>query len=382
MKKVISVMLALCLMLSVLPSVFAQNPITVFVDSEQVVFDVEPVIENDRTLVPLRAIFEALGATVSWESTTRTAVAEKEDTVIRITIGEDKLYKNDEAVVLDAPARLISDRTLVPVRAISESFGAEVLWNGETRRIDISMQEKTEEPKAPQQTEGSKDSQQEEIIESKNPDGKGNNGYSFDELAPKDMEYLTTVCEEGNLIRYNFEQSAFPKNLFENNDNAVKGIRNQMPEMLEVPRNVWNMNVAAFIMKIQLDSESVYNMDEGMDETKLLEGYGAIAKQVNMTDEDVFEKINFTRIGSVPVLVITFRDTGNILACKYIGVAVAPENKIRYFTAETDVLDKEHLYFCEVVPDGRGTYTTMGFNVGEFIDLIEHVISNNITLNS
>ena len=69
--------------------------ITVFVDGEQINFDVDPVTENDRTLVPMRAIFEALGATVTWDETTQTAIAVKDVNTIKITIDSNIMYKNE-----------------------------------------------------------------------------------------------------------------------------------------------------------------------------------------------------------------------------------------------------------------------------------------------
>ena len=94
--------------------------ITVFVDGEQINFDVlDPVTENDRTLVPMRAIFEALGATVTWDETTQTARAVKDVNTIKITIDSNIMYKNEESIILDVPARMIEDRTLVPIRAVS-----------------------------------------------------------------------------------------------------------------------------------------------------------------------------------------------------------------------------------------------------------------------
>ncbi|MDO4562742.1 MAG: stalk domain-containing protein [Clostridia bacterium] len=97
----------------------------------------EPVIVNDRTLVPLRAIFETMGAEVNWDDATRTVTATRGGTTISLAIGSDQLYVNGEAKTIDTPAQLISERTMVPVRAIAESFGCEVDWNAGARRVYI-----------------------------------------------------------------------------------------------------------------------------------------------------------------------------------------------------------------------------------------------------
>lgn len=101
----------------------------------------EPVIVNDRTLVPLRAIFEAMGATVEWDDAAKTVTAVRGDTTISLAIGSDQLYVNGQAVTIDVPAQIINERTMVPVRAIAESFGCEVDWNDGARRVYIEEAE-------------------------------------------------------------------------------------------------------------------------------------------------------------------------------------------------------------------------------------------------
>ena len=92
--------------------------------------DTAPVIIGNRTMVPLRFIAEALGAEVSWNGETRTAIVNLDDTSLYITIGE-------LAPGMDAPAVIINERTMVPLRYISESLGTEVGWDPYTRMIDI-----------------------------------------------------------------------------------------------------------------------------------------------------------------------------------------------------------------------------------------------------
>lgn len=101
-------------------------------------FDVKPVLENDRTLVPLRGIFEALGAEVSWDDETWTVTAVRGDVTVRLTIGEKVLYRNGKAIEIDVPARLEGWRTLVPLRAVSEAFGSYVEWHDNARTVMIA----------------------------------------------------------------------------------------------------------------------------------------------------------------------------------------------------------------------------------------------------
>ena len=116
----------------------ASQSIGIVVDGEKLAFDTEPYIKSDRTLVPMRAIFEALGAEVSWDNETRTAIGVKGGVEVKITIGENVLYKNGEAIELDYAAEITNDRTMVPVRAISEAFGCTVTWNNEMKTVEVT----------------------------------------------------------------------------------------------------------------------------------------------------------------------------------------------------------------------------------------------------
>lgn len=138
MKRLLYVILTIAVLLSAATAFAYTDGITVLVDSEPVEFDVEPMIENDRVLVPLRAIFEALGAGVEWDGGNQTVTSVKDDITVTLTIGSDTLYKNDEAITLDAAACIVDDRTLVPTRAAAEAFGCDVQWDGETKTVIIT----------------------------------------------------------------------------------------------------------------------------------------------------------------------------------------------------------------------------------------------------
>ncbi|MDO4744619.1 MAG: stalk domain-containing protein, partial [Clostridia bacterium] len=121
------------------PSAPADDTIKVLLNGTAIDFqDVAPQIINSRTMVPLRAIFEALGASVEWDDATKTVTAVKGDVTIKMTIGASSFTRNDESVALDSPATIVDSRTLVPVRAIAESFGSEVGWDGATKTVTIT----------------------------------------------------------------------------------------------------------------------------------------------------------------------------------------------------------------------------------------------------
>jgi hypothetical protein len=89
-------------------------------------------------MVPMRAIFEALGANVNWEQKAQTVTSQKDGVEIKLTIGQHTAYKNGEALSLDSVPVIVSNRTLVPIRFVAESFGADVEWDGYNRTVTIS----------------------------------------------------------------------------------------------------------------------------------------------------------------------------------------------------------------------------------------------------
>jgi archaellum component FlaF (FlaF/FlaG flagellin family) len=94
-----------------------------------------PVNKDGRVLVPVSAIFSALGAEVTWDQTTRKITAVKGSTTIIMTIGNKTAYVNGTALTLDVPAQIIGNRTMVPVRFISEGLDLDVLWNAATQTV-------------------------------------------------------------------------------------------------------------------------------------------------------------------------------------------------------------------------------------------------------
>lgn len=137
MKKIISLIVALAVVIGAIPAMAEETPIKVVLDGNYIQFDVEPQMIDDRTMVPVRAIFTALGANVDWDELTNTVTSSKGDINISLTIDDKTLYKNGEAIELDVPAKLVDDRTLVPVRAISEAYGCQVDWNNGLNTVVI-----------------------------------------------------------------------------------------------------------------------------------------------------------------------------------------------------------------------------------------------------
>lgn len=133
MKKIMaSILLCSTLLLS---HAFA---IDLYVDGEKLAPETAPVMINNRTLVPLRCIFEALQAEVNWDNATKTATASKGDLTVSITINATTARINKDQVDLDTPAIIQNGSTMVPVRFVSEALNADVRWDGQTQTVYVS----------------------------------------------------------------------------------------------------------------------------------------------------------------------------------------------------------------------------------------------------
>ena len=116
-----------------------ERGLTVWLNRELLIFEGQPpILDNGRTLVPFRGIFEALGTNISWDSESQTVTAQRGMIVIQLTIGETTAYINKDAVELDVPAKIVNDRTLVPVRFVAESMNCIVEWDRVNLRVNIT----------------------------------------------------------------------------------------------------------------------------------------------------------------------------------------------------------------------------------------------------
>ena len=173
MKKIFSLIMAGAMSISIVGTAFAEMQIgktipEVYVNDREIAFqDQTPIIDVsvNRTMIPLRGVFEAMGASVRWDGEARTVTIDSYDNLTRLVleIGNPvmKVYtavtllKYDEAEFeLDAAPVIINNRTLVPLRAIGENMAADVEWDGETHTVTIHSKEykkflakKTEEAK-------------------------------------------------------------------------------------------------------------------------------------------------------------------------------------------------------------------------------------------
>ncbi|WP_135556759.1 RCC1 domain-containing protein [Paenibacillus cymbidii] len=116
------------------------DPLAVHVtlNGKALAFEQPPVIIGEKTMVPMRSIFTALGATIDWNDATRTVTAAKGERTVELTIGAGIAYVNGKPVELEQPATIVNDFTVVPVRFIGDALGTSVDWVGATRTVVLT----------------------------------------------------------------------------------------------------------------------------------------------------------------------------------------------------------------------------------------------------
>ncbi len=147
-------------------NVTVEKEITVNINGIQKSFSQKPFIINGSTIVPIRELSEALGATVSWEGNTQTVTILKNDITISLQIGKETAYVNEQKYILNVSPQLLNNTTIAPLRFVSESLGAGIEWNGETYSIDIHTEAtETITPEKPERAENSNEVKQFEPFE-------------------------------------------------------------------------------------------------------------------------------------------------------------------------------------------------------------------------
>jgi flagellar motor protein MotB len=118
--------------------VFVPANVKVYFNQGILAFEQEPVIVDGSTLVPLRAIIESLGGVASWDEDAQIITVVKDGKTIKMQIGNQNAYINNEPTIIDTAPMLVNGSTMIPTRFITETFAAKVNWNQDTRTISIN----------------------------------------------------------------------------------------------------------------------------------------------------------------------------------------------------------------------------------------------------
>lgn len=131
----------------------AASAISVTIDDVPLILDVEPAVINGRTLVPMRSIFEALGAEIEWDNMSKGITAYKDSKTINLYLDNTMAYINGSEYVLDAAPVSIEGRTMVPARFVAESLDCQVLWDNEKKCVSVYTGAEPSQTFSPQQEE-------------------------------------------------------------------------------------------------------------------------------------------------------------------------------------------------------------------------------------
>ncbi|HEY3314024.1 MAG TPA: copper amine oxidase N-terminal domain-containing protein [Bacillota bacterium] len=116
----------------------ASSGIRVLCDGVAVSFDTPPQVIAGRTMIPVRKVSEALGATVGWDDQTKSAIITLDNRVVKVTLNSTTAYVNGESATLDVPPQVVGGRTMVPLRFIGEALLAKIGWHGPSQTVSVS----------------------------------------------------------------------------------------------------------------------------------------------------------------------------------------------------------------------------------------------------
>ena len=350
MKKIISLLLIFTFIFSL--SAFAQEEpqsITVILDGEKLDFDVEPIIEDGRTLVPMRVIFEELGAEVDWDNDTFTAIGVKDDVTVKISIDNSVMLKNDEKVILDVPARLINGRTLVPARAVSEALGATVEWNHDTWTVEITSKESY----VPGE-------------------------YNYKELSPADLELLRTMYTD---IFTTYAIDTLYTNMAQYPEDVSELIDKKDERIRMFADDVWNNLMAHVILNIQLQSKDMYIFDIPEDvelnSYSLMDDYLTLTEKEEMSSEVVLTSSFETTPKGKNILLINL-NYGDVVALdRMISIGVVPtDTDFRFFVfGKPGIRNIDTGDVAEITPDRFAVVSTVALD--EFPEALDEIIERN-----
>lgn len=125
---------------NLLKETYKNHEIVIYINGKKLKSDQKPLLISGRTMLPLRAIFEALQANVDWNQMTQSVTARRGTSLLFLKIGDSEMQVNGVTRLLDVSARLINGRTLIPLRAVSEALDATVEWYGDYQTILINLQ--------------------------------------------------------------------------------------------------------------------------------------------------------------------------------------------------------------------------------------------------
>ncbi|MFA6669489.1 MAG: N-acetylmuramoyl-L-alanine amidase family protein [Bacillota bacterium] len=237
-------------------------PVTIKLDGKVLNSDVPAVIINDRTLVPIRIITESTGASVDWDGQNYEVTINTGDKKVKLKIDSSEMDINGNKAALEVPAKLINDRTMVPVRAVTEVVGLDVGWDNSTYTVLLTS------PKA-DILDMRYDSREDAII--LNTTG--------------DVAYRTMFLQEPDRLVIDFQNTVFRSD--------TSRIDVDRGNMIRVRASQFEVNPNISRVVIDLTSPSGYSID-----------YDEDAKQIKIRTVNTVNDIHYVDEGDRKLLVV------------------------------------------------------------------------------
>lgn len=136
----------LSLLILMLMSGAARADTTVYVNGTEILSDVPPMVSGSEFMVPLRAIGECMGATVTWDDATRTVTIIGDNSEVKLTIN-GKAYKDGRELIGHYPSKLVNGRTMVPLKFITVALWSKVRWDNTMQDVYITSIKQGEDAK-------------------------------------------------------------------------------------------------------------------------------------------------------------------------------------------------------------------------------------------
>ncbi|MEC0175463.1 copper amine oxidase N-terminal domain-containing protein [Paenibacillus favisporus] len=176
----------------------AASQISIYIDGQKLYSPQAPIMVKGRAMLPMRAIFEALDATLDWNAKTKTVTAKRDQTTIVLKIGSTSAIVNNRTLSLDVPGQIYKGSTMVPVRFVSEALGEKVDWNASNKTVTITTSGGPVNAVAYVSAR----------VVSKNGDGRDVE-VSFPKVSPESgvSEYRVLMIKSGNAYNFNLAQA-------------------------------------------------------------------------------------------------------------------------------------------------------------------------------
>lgn len=351
------------------------NNVKVELNGDMLEFDVDPMIINNRTLVPFRKILEALDAEVGWDGNTRTVTAIKNDMAIKLQINSRIALINKEKTELDVPAMIVEGRTFIPARFISEALSCEVDWNNNTRTV---------------------------IINTVSNDISTDSEFAFSGITIGDSKEKV-IKTLGNPVREDLSKYGFKWYIYNNDyskyiqvgieDNKVVGIytnasnwKSQKGVMVGIKREEVKTKYTNPLSGIK-KGNTIYNLDNSQTDTYLIDNYYTtlfydaynentvtsvllIEKGTEENSNGFFGKVSDELKKSYERQIF---DLANAIRVRFNKKAYVWDNNISIVARKHSQDMSERNYFSHVNPDGKDPFTRMEENDIEFIMAAENI---------